>query len=64
MGLQDRVSGVNGTIGPMTEWERSFMDSNKYLDDWFIEDEVLDALSESEYEVYMMECGEEYGDNF
>ena len=58
MGLQD------GTIGLMTEWERSFMNSDKYLDDWFIEDEVLDALSESEYEVYMMECGGEYGDNF
>ena len=57
MGLQD---GVNGTIGLMTEWERSFMNSDKYLDDWFIEDEVLDALGESEYEVYMMECGEEY----
>lgn len=54
MGLQDE------TIGLMTEWERSFMNSDKYLDDWFIEDEVLDALSESEYEVYMMECGEEY----
>lgn len=57
MGLQD---GANGTIGLMTEWERGFMDSDKYLDDWFIEDEVLNALSESEYEVYMMECGEEY----
>lgn len=57
MGLQD---GTNGTVGLMTEWERSFMDSDKYLDDWFIGDEVLDALSESEYEVYMMECGEEY----
>jgi hypothetical protein len=55
--LQD---GANGTVDLMTEWERSFMDSDKYLDDWFIEDEVLDALSESEYEVYMMECGEEY----
>jgi hypothetical protein len=55
--LQD---GANGTIGLMTEWERSFMNSDKYLDDWFIEDEVLDALSESEYEVYMMEYGEEY----
>ena len=60
MGLQD---GISVTIGLMTEWERSFMDSDKYLDDWFIEDEVLDALSESEYEVYMMECGEEYGEN-
>lgn len=59
MGLQGGASGVNGTIGLMTEWERSFMDSDKYLDDWFIEDEVLDALSESEYEVYMMECGED-----
>ena len=57
MELQD---GANGTIGLMTELERSFMNSDKYLDDWFIEDEVLDALSESEYEVYMMECGEEY----
>lgn len=56
MGPQD------GTVGLMIEWERSFMNSDKYLDDWFIEDEVLDALSESEYEVYMMECGEEYGD--
>lgn len=56
MGIQD------GTIGLMTELERSFMNSDKYLDDWFIEDEVLDVLSESEYEVYMMECGEEYGD--
>jgi len=53
MGLQD------GIIDLMIEWERSFMDSDKYLDDWFIEDEVLDALSESEYEVYMMECGED-----
>lgn len=59
MGLQGGAGGVNGTIGLMTEWERSFMDSDKYLDDWFIEDEVLDALSESEYEVYMMECGED-----
>lgn len=60
MGLQN---GTNGTVGLMTKWERSFMNSNKYLDDWFIEDEVLDALSEGEYEVYMMECGEEYGDS-
>ena len=60
MGLQGGASGVNGTIGLMTEWERIFMNSDKYLDDWFIEDEVLDALSESEYEVYTMECGEEY----
>ena len=59
MGLQARVSGTSETIGLMTELERSFMDSDKYLDDWFIEDEVLDALSESEYEVYMMECGED-----
>lgn len=56
MGLH---GGTNGTIDLMTEWERSFMDSDKYLDDWLIEDGVLDALSESEYEVYMMECGED-----
>lgn len=45
---------------PMAELERRCMGTDRYLDDWFIEDEVMDVLSEAEYEIYMMECGEEY----
>ena len=59
MGVQNDVSGVNGIIGLMTELERSFMNSDRYLDDWLIEDEALDALGEAEYEAYMMECVED-----
>ena len=60
MELQD---GTNGTIGLMTKWERSFMNSEGYLEDWFIDDRVMEQIGLAEYEIYMQECfeaGEEY----
>ena len=37
------------------------MNSDRYLDDWFIADEVIDQIGAAEYEVYMQECFEEGG---
>ena len=37
--------------------DRQLMDWIK--DDWYIPDEVIDALSQCEYEIYNQECQEE-----
>ena len=42
----------------MTLWERNFMNSEGYLEDWFIDDIVMEQIGLAEYEVYMQECYE------
>lgn len=41
----------------MVAVERELMDWLK--DDWYIPDDVIDALSQCEYEIYSQECQEE-----
>lgn len=42
----------------MILWERNFMNSEGYLEDWFIEDSVIEQIGLAEYEIYMQECYE------
>lgn len=36
-----------------------FMDNNlNYIDDWFVDDEILERVAVSEYRMYEMDCDE------
>lgn len=44
----------------MEDFERELMEHND--DDWFVPDTSIDYISKKEYEIYLMECHEEYLD--
>ena len=41
----------------MMEYDKVVMDSDAYLDDWFLSDYMMDHICEMEYKACQIECG-------
>ena len=44
----------------MTKYDNMVMDTDLYLDDWFMSDWALNRVRETEYKIYQIECGVAY----